>query len=1140
MNAARVDRSLTDGLRGADTGRVDIDDKGAGRTRGACPATRGAGRAGATLRSDEMLKRARTTRGAAARLFTGALVCATLLAPAGLAQDDDGTRLVKRMSGPDVIETQGGPLLIEERHATTDEAASLELLRSTLGRVASSALLDRDWTAALEVVDGLRSRAALADAPQDERLAVLVDVAINEVAFLKELGETRRALDATTALRLGTRVPAERFPELQELAERFVEHAAIVALRESLAQSVPSAEPGLRDAVQAAVQQGDWEVLYDLGSRAVPVLVELAMPHGEPRVGDSWRRDPLYALLRLDSSRAVQLMHTYLDAGRLEPHWVLKLLASWGLSQRELWVFREPRSPILREASLHELVTRCVDGPVPALSDMEAYWRDVVGCAWNLAMLDAMPASLAVALGRHLRGQDIVISRLQGLMVHKSRRRTLVPLHQQLIDDPRDVVRAMAAEALADFPHEDALRRRVDDREPRVRLALARSLQQRMVFDPIYKTGYTNQSHGHTTRALDPHIGDREHGILRALTQDVDPEVRLEATRAVLQLDEPLEAALYRRLADDRSSPVRQLLAELVVHEPDVLADVLGELGGDPDPAVRLAVASRRDVGDHGAVLGAVLVELADDPDPAVREEAITGLVTEPGFGVPHEAVMGAVNDPDPRVRVTTVTKADPRVVDIGAVVRDAMADGDKNVRDTAQARMRSALSEGSWQDWEAEFLTTLDGIMPTFGRSGPDGRWKLENLRETPEGARALARWAVRLDQQSVVDTAWNRVSRDVVMAWLELEDETFVAWWQLLADRAVGRLQAFTREVRASGQGFDRMRFVLARDDISLLARGAALHALGPGAAEADLPVLLTSLRMLSRETFVSAELGSHLHEMAHGLSGDLTNRLLVTLLEELPATASLPAAWTALTASYEPGAPHGEQLTREILARWHRGEGLPRPDVDRAVAALGRHAAAAPEGLLVEAVRGPYALAALQAMAQRKDPAFLDVLGRCLTPDWAVPSVSVSTIREHAVAALVALMSDEAVAVLLEGATRCVDAECRGKIMAGVSSIQAFQQAQREWQRRLVEGDGRDGAVLALLGMLDSDDADVRYEAVRGLATLDAVDQLPRLIEVMAGDPSERVRAGAKAALDRLHESNRGAIGELLEGEAVPADG
>jgi hypothetical protein len=66
----------------------------------------------------------------------------------------------------------------------------------------------------------------------------------------------------------------------------------------------------------------------------------------------------------------------------------------------------------------------------------------------------------------------------------------------------------------------------------------------------------------------------------------------------------------------------------------------------------------------------------------------------------------------------------------------------------------------------------------------------------------------------------------------------------------------------------------------------------------------------------------------------------------------------------------------------------------------------------------------------------------------------------------------------------------------------------------------GVSRDAAITEVVALLDAPDEAVRVEAIRGLATLGAVEHLPRLIRIVGkGTPAERT--AARAALDSLHQ-------------------
>ena len=82
-------------------------------------------------------------------LLAGALTLGALFAPDAATQttpesEEIQPRITRRTEGPDVVEVSGGPLRVDVQ-VRLDGALSLAEVRAQLGRVAASALLDRDW-----------------------------------------------------------------------------------------------------------------------------------------------------------------------------------------------------------------------------------------------------------------------------------------------------------------------------------------------------------------------------------------------------------------------------------------------------------------------------------------------------------------------------------------------------------------------------------------------------------------------------------------------------------------------------------------------------------------------------------------------------------------------------------------------------------------------------------------------------------------------------------------------------------------------------------------------------------------------------------------------------------------------------------
>jgi len=121
--------------------------------------------------------------------------------------------------------------------------------------------------------------------------------------------------------------------------------------------------------------------------------------------------------------------------------------------------------------------------------------------------------------------------------------------------------------------------------------------------------------------------------------------------------------------------------------------------------------------------------------------------------------------------------------------------------------------------------------------------------------------------------------------------------------------------------------------------------------------------------------------------------------------------------------------------------------------------------------------------------------------------------------AAAAIAGYLSEDAAEILLRGAERAPNTEVRKACLDGVAEIRAFLDQKASWQQRSTGAQQRDAAVAELAAMLDSKDAAQRAEAARGLATLQGVEHLPRLVRMLQ-DPDTKVRAAVQESLGRLN--------------------
>ncbi len=121
--------------------------------------------------------------------------------------------------------------------------------------------------------------------------------------------------------------------------------------------------------------------------------------------------------------------------------------------------------------------------------------------------------------------------------------------------------------------------------------------------------------------------------------------------------------------------------------------------------------------------------------------------------------------------------------------------------------------------------------------------------------------------------------------------------------------------------------------------------------------------------------------------------------------------------------------------------------------------------------------------------------------------------------AAAAIAGYLSEDAAEILLRGAELAPTQDVRKACLEGVAEIRAFLDQKASWQQRSTGAKQRDAAVAELAVMLESKDAAQRAEAARGLATLQGVEHLPRLVRMLQ-DPDAKVRAAVQESLGRLN--------------------
>ncbi len=125
----------------------------------------------------------------------------------------------------------------------------------------------------------------------------------------------------------------------------------------------------------------------------------------------------------------------------------------------------------------------------------------------------------------------------------------------------------------------------------------------------------------------------------------------------------------------------------------------------------------------------------------------------------------------------------------------------------------------------------------------------------------------------------------------------------------------------------------------------------------------------------------------------------------------------------------------------------------------------------------------------------------------------------VRNSAISALTTRLDDLGADALLKAIAAAPDEETRKKCFDGLAQIRKYQDEKQSWQRRKGGEAAREQAIADLLPMLSEKDASIRAAAARSLATLQAVEHLPKLVALLK-DKDASVREAAQKALDALN--------------------
>jgi HEAT repeat protein len=612
--------------------------------------------------------------------------------------------------------------------------------------------------------------------------------------------------------------------------------------------------------------------------------------------------------------------------------------------------------------------------------------------------------------------------------------------------------------------------------------------------------------------------------LLEALVSDERVAVRTEAARALQPAD--LSHALRARV-DDPDVDMRLLVLSSLLPRQRVTVTWFGRDQSPGSTATMLPQAQ-----DDEA--RALLTHLAGDAEPAVRGAVAEALLKrDPPLA--DDVYRRLAADPDEQVRQTMVRLVHPDLA-LQTELHVALA---HDAAPPVVAEVDNLLARGDWNRHGAWLAPVLRARLQNAAiPPGSDNASR--GLMNAPAAVHELTRaWldagvevALRLMVKSSLDSNGNFGGSRPIDEWCKLNGADLARLLPALqadAPDAVVRV-ARAADVRQADPSWPDALEPVARDarqPLRLRLAACKFVVLAPNEARQKLLFDLLADPALAEGTPDDGTDVALVDAIMSALPQSSRNAVVRYVLEHTQLRRQL---LSILLYNSSPEGPDAGPLARLIVDRF-LGDADMSDRVARAIVTLGDHPELVDEEFMRRALHsssyatGTSVWSAIAALARLRDPRFLGLLRECLDPTWLADTGTEggqpSDLAVKAVEAIHGYMSDEAAAILLEAAANSPRAKVRDAALEAVEAIGRYRDALSDWQRRTTVSATRDAAIVRLAEIARDAKATgaMRAEALRGLGTLQAAEQMPLLIESLASDDAA-IREAARAALERLN--------------------
>ena len=649
--------------------------------------------------------------------------------------------------------------------------------------------------------------------------------------------------------------------------------------------------------------------------------------------------------------------------------------------------------------------------------------------------------------------------------------------------------------------------------------------------------------------ALQDALTSKMQEVLTRAVLEGSPQER-QAAFAALEgcVNRPTVLRVIERVIESKDASCRRFAAQFLVEEtrsPALLARA-----NDEDPEVRrfvLRSLSQRQVRvavfsasasatytnrtctpELGASERGALATLVGDPDAGVRAEAVT-IALRLSPPLPVEVYERIAADESVDLRVLLATGIDCEHPAAPRVIERLAADREPLVLAAVDRWFGSASSAFPLDAFEAPYLVRLEATTtPTLGPNGEPSLWRplsVALLRPTAlplvlgVAARDTGRWLVPVVVEKYPWPERNLTAPPLVTSLAVAPDDAFEALLRALPRENPSSVATFNGgALRAATQGVCQRKAWESILSDANVDRGLRLWAACVLGVTADPRTEEAVRKLLQEDSWKTTPLQDGerhpLASLAKTFRAERRAEFLRGLIQDA-RTDDLALRWIV-------GNAPKEGIATEVLERWlgtTLGDAwasliaesipkLPASDDPKTVALLRR------------ALHDPYGdVSTAYALGRMKTTAGLELVAEALDAGWIADREERARVQIGAASSATAYMSEAAAQKLLAGVTLAVTADARKACLDGVEQIRTFLDEKQRWDLRDSELEQRAQAVKELLVLLADPDALTRAQAAKSLATLNAVEHLPKLIALLK-DKSAEVRAAAQQAIDQLH--------------------